>query len=121
MQPLPRGLPRDCGRWEGDRGDDGRVGRRGHLGAGRTPAQPRQQEDGHQSPYHPPGRLRHLLPRRPLARIEVDDSDGAFRDLRLERPQDEVIVLRPDRYVAAVCRADRLDAVIGELCDRLRG
>jgi len=56
-----------------------------------------------------------------IARIEVDDSDGAFRDLRLERPQDEVIVLRPDRYVAAVCRADRLDAVIGELCDRLRG
>jgi 3-(3-hydroxy-phenyl)propionate hydroxylase len=56
-----------------------------------------------------------------IGRIEVDDGDGAFRDLRLERPQDEVVVVRPDRYVAAACRADRLDAVIGELCDRLRG
>ncbi len=43
------------------------------------------------------------------------DIDGAFRDLRLERPDDEIIVLRPDRYVAAVCRRDGLEAVTAEL------
>jgi 3-(3-hydroxy-phenyl)propionate hydroxylase len=48
---------------------------------------------------------------------ELFDVDGAFRDLTLERRQDEVIVLRPDRYVAAVCRADELDRVMSRLCD----
>jgi 3-(3-hydroxy-phenyl)propionate hydroxylase len=33
----------------------------------------------------------------------VEDVDGAFRDWLLEHPGDEVVVLRPDRYVAAVC------------------
>jgi 3-(3-hydroxy-phenyl)propionate hydroxylase len=35
--------------------------------------------------------------------LTVEDVDGAFRDWRLARPGDEVVVLRPDRYVAATC------------------
>jgi 3-(3-hydroxy-phenyl)propionate hydroxylase len=39
--------------------------------------------------------------------ITVEDVDGAFRDWLLRRPGDDIIVLRPDRYVAMVCgRAD---------------
>jgi 3-(3-hydroxy-phenyl)propionate hydroxylase len=45
------------------------------------------------------------------------DVDGAFRDLLLARPQDEVLVVRPDRYVAAACRADALERTL----DRLHG
>ena len=33
----------------------------------------------------------------------LEDLDGAFRDWRLRFPQLDLIVLRPDRYVAAVC------------------
>jgi 3-(3-hydroxy-phenyl)propionate hydroxylase len=54
-------------------------------------------------------------------RIEIQDIDGAFRDLRLDRPDDEVIILRPDRYVAATCRTADLDSVVGDLCSILRG
>ena len=43
------------------------------------------------------------------------DVDGGFRDWLLARPNDEVIVLRPDRYVAAVCRAADLTAVTDAL------
>jgi 3-(3-hydroxy-phenyl)propionate hydroxylase len=35
--------------------------------------------------------------------VVLEDVDGAFRDWLLARPQDEIIVLRPDRYVAAAC------------------
>jgi 3-(3-hydroxy-phenyl)propionate hydroxylase len=51
----------------------------------------------------------------PADLIVATDIDGAFRDLRLERPDDEIIVLRPDRYVAAVCRRDGFEAVTQEL------
>ncbi len=37
--------------------------------------------------------------------LVLEDVDGAVRDWLLARPKDEIIVLRPDRYVAAV--ADR--------------
>ena len=37
------------------------------------------------------------------ADVVIEDVDGAFRDWRLARPGDEIIVLRPDRYVAATC------------------
>jgi 3-(3-hydroxy-phenyl)propionate hydroxylase len=47
------------------------------------------------------------------------DVDGAFRDLLLARPQDEVLVVRPDRYVAAACRADALEGVLDRLHERL--
>jgi 3-(3-hydroxy-phenyl)propionate hydroxylase len=33
----------------------------------------------------------------------VEDVDGFFRDWLLARPGHEIIILRPDRYVAAVC------------------
>ncbi|MBW0102630.1 bifunctional 3-(3-hydroxy-phenyl)propionate/3-hydroxycinnamic acid hydroxylase [Pseudonocardia sp. KRD291] len=43
------------------------------------------------------------------------DADGAFRDLLLARPQDEVVVVRPDRYVAAACHAVELEGVLDRL------
>jgi 3-(3-hydroxy-phenyl)propionate hydroxylase len=53
--------------------------------------------------------------------VVVEDVDGAFRDRLLRRPGDQVIVLRPDRYVAAVCSlaelpetTARLRAILGE-------
>jgi 3-(3-hydroxy-phenyl)propionate hydroxylase len=42
--------------------------------------------------------------------VAVEDVDGAFRDWLLSRPGDEIIVLRPDRYVAAVCDRHRLES-----------
>ena len=47
--------------------------------------------------------------------IELRDVDGAFRDMVLARGLDEVVILRPDRYVAAVCRLVDLDAVLERL------
>jgi 3-(3-hydroxy-phenyl)propionate hydroxylase len=35
--------------------------------------------------------------------LVLEDVDGAFRDWRLARPNAEIIVLRPDRYLAAMC------------------
>jgi 3-(3-hydroxy-phenyl)propionate hydroxylase len=45
----------------------------------------------------------------------IEDVDGAFRDWLLKRPADNVIVLRPDRYVAAVCSLGDLERVTGRL------
>jgi 3-(3-hydroxy-phenyl)propionate hydroxylase len=50
----------------------------------------------------------------------VVDVDGGLRDLLLARPQDEVYVVRPDRYVGAVSRADELDGVLDRFLARLR-
>ena len=47
--------------------------------------------------------------------VIVEDVDGAFRDWLLKRPSDNVIVLRPDRYVAAVCPLGDLEQVTGRL------
>jgi 3-(3-hydroxy-phenyl)propionate hydroxylase len=47
--------------------------------------------------------------------VVVEDVDGAFRDWLLRRPADNVIVLRPDRYVAAVCPLGDLEQVTGRL------
>ncbi|WP_245568141.1 bifunctional 3-(3-hydroxy-phenyl)propionate/3-hydroxycinnamic acid hydroxylase [Nocardia jiangxiensis] len=49
------------------------------------------------------------------------DIDGAFRDMLLARKADEVLILRPDRYVAAACRADELDRVVGRFAALLDG
>jgi len=49
------------------------------------------------------------------ATLHLVDVDGGFRDWLLDRPHDEVIVLRPDRYVAAVCRAADLDTTTDAL------
>ncbi|HEY1823646.1 MAG TPA: bifunctional 3-(3-hydroxy-phenyl)propionate/3-hydroxycinnamic acid hydroxylase [Trebonia sp.] len=48
-------------------------------------------------------------------RTVVEDVDGAFRDWLLRRPGDNVIVLRPDRYVAAICPLGDLERVTGRL------
>jgi 3-(3-hydroxy-phenyl)propionate hydroxylase len=47
--------------------------------------------------------------------VIVEDVDGVFRDWLLKRPADNVIVLRPDRYVAAVCSLGDLERVTGRL------
>lgn len=47
--------------------------------------------------------------------VQVEDVDGFFRDWLLRRPEDEVIVLRPDRYVAAICSVDELEQVTAQL------
>jgi 3-(3-hydroxy-phenyl)propionate hydroxylase len=51
----------------------------------------------------------------------VEDVDGAFRDWLLERPGDEIIVLRPDRYVAAVCDRTGFEATTQALRSLLHG
>jgi 3-(3-hydroxy-phenyl)propionate hydroxylase len=53
--------------------------------------------------------------------VVVEDVDGAFRDWLLRRPADNVIVLRPDRYVAAVCPLGDLEQVTGRLRTILGG
>jgi len=58
-------------------------------------------------------------PADPAAVIEVFDNDGGLRDLLLARPADEVYVLRPDRYVAAACRAADLDRVLAAFLAQL--
>jgi 3-(3-hydroxy-phenyl)propionate hydroxylase len=47
----------------------------------------------------------------------LGDVDGAFRDWRLANPDREVVVLRPDRYVAAVCDRGSLAAATAALRD----
>jgi 3-(3-hydroxy-phenyl)propionate hydroxylase len=47
--------------------------------------------------------------------LRLQDVDGAFRDWLLARPHDEIIVLRPDRYVAACCARSDLEAATDEL------
>lgn len=47
--------------------------------------------------------------------ITLEDLDGAFRDWRLQSPGWEVIVLRPDRYVAAVCNRSELGSMLQKL------
>jgi len=47
--------------------------------------------------------------------VQIEDVDGFFRDWLLHRPGDEVIVLRPDRYIAAICSVGELDAVTARL------
>jgi 3-(3-hydroxy-phenyl)propionate hydroxylase len=49
------------------------------------------------------------------ATIVLDDLDGAFRDWRLQSPQWDVIMLRPDRYVAAVGNRSELTSMLEKL------
>jgi 3-(3-hydroxy-phenyl)propionate hydroxylase len=53
--------------------------------------------------------------------VVVEDVDGAFRDWLLAHPGQEVIVLRPDRYVAAVCDRAGLEATTAALRGLLVG
>ncbi len=73
-------------------------------------------------------RLVHVLAPRsgphpdPVAGVtRVEDVDGAFRDWLLRRPGDRLLVLRPDRYVAAVCGRDGLDQATSRLRAILAG
>ncbi len=50
----------------------------------------------------------------------VEDVRGAFRDWLLARPGQEIVVLRPDRYVAAVCPRNGLEATTTALRRLLR-
>jgi 3-(3-hydroxy-phenyl)propionate hydroxylase len=47
--------------------------------------------------------------------LAAEDVDGAWRDWLLARPAAEVVVLRPDRYVAAICTRAELAEVTGAL------
>ena len=53
--------------------------------------------------------------------IVLDDVSGAFRDWIMARPSDEFIILRPDRYVAALCDSAGLDGVSRKLRLILQG
>lgn len=43
------------------------------------------------------------------------DNTAGFRDWLMERPAKEIIVLRPDRYVAAFCTRAAIGEVTAEL------
>ena len=47
--------------------------------------------------------------------LEAEDLQGRFRDWILKNPQWEFVILRPDRYVAAVCSAKELDSTLEDL------
>ncbi|MES2415625.1 MAG: bifunctional 3-(3-hydroxy-phenyl)propionate/3-hydroxycinnamic acid hydroxylase [Pseudomonadota bacterium] len=47
--------------------------------------------------------------------LEAEDVHGRFRDWLRKSPQWQFVILRPDRYVAAVCTAAELDATIASL------
>ena len=53
--------------------------------------------------------------------IVLDDVSGAFRDWIMARPSDEFIILRPDRYVAALSNSAGLDGVSRQLRSILQG
>ncbi len=53
--------------------------------------------------------------------LVLDDVTGAFRDFGMARKQDEFIILRPDRYVAAICNAQNLNTVSRKLRAILMG
>ena len=55
------------------------------------------------------------------ATLVVEDVDGAFRDWLLARPGEDVIILRPDRYVAAVGGRTDLDALTAAVRALLEG
>jgi 3-(3-hydroxy-phenyl)propionate hydroxylase len=49
----------------------------------------------------------------------LDDLDGVFRDMLLKAPTQRFFILRPDRYVFAVCDRHELAASIGRLRTQL--
>jgi 3-(3-hydroxy-phenyl)propionate hydroxylase len=53
--------------------------------------------------------------------VDVYDLEGGLRDLLLARPSDEVIVVRPDRYVAAVSTLVGLNGTLSRLLRLLEG
>lgn len=51
----------------------------------------------------------------PQETVIVEDVDGAFRDWRLAHRNAEIIVLRPDRYVAAITDGTNWGAITSEM------
>lgn len=47
--------------------------------------------------------------------VVLDDLDGTFRDMLLKAPKQRFVILRPDRYVYAVCDADELAGAVRRL------
>ncbi|SHN18395.1 bifunctional 3-(3-hydroxy-phenyl)propionate/3-hydroxycinnamic acid hydroxylase [Cryptosporangium aurantiacum] len=75
-------------------------------------------------------RLWRVLPAAPGRRHGVDrdlvdgtgvliDDEGGFRDLLLARPAERILVVRPDRYVAAACGPDALPEILTRLAAAL--
>jgi len=76
-----------------------------------TPAYRREGQPGPSSRATTPG----------ATTIDVFDIEGGLRDILLNRPSEEVIVIRPDRYVAAACALDDADRTICKLLKLLEG
>jgi len=51
----------------------------------------------------------------PDATVVLEDIDGAFRDWLLAHPGAEIVVVRPDRYVAAVTDRAQLGAITSKM------
>lgn len=47
--------------------------------------------------------------------IEAEDVQGKFRDWIMDHPTWNFIIIRPDRYVAAVCSKEELNATVDQL------
>lgn len=52
--------------------------------------------------------------------LEAEDVQGKFRDWLMENPKWNFIILRPDRYLAAVCSADELDTTVDQLMAQMK-
>ncbi|MDV7352711.1 bifunctional 3-(3-hydroxy-phenyl)propionate/3-hydroxycinnamic acid hydroxylase [Rhodococcus oxybenzonivorans] len=53
--------------------------------------------------------------------VDIYDLEGGLRDLYLATPQDEVYIVRPDRYVAAVSSVQDLDLTLERVLRLLDG
>jgi len=47
--------------------------------------------------------------------LVLDDLDGVFRDMLLKAPKQKFYILRPDRYVFAVCDRHELPGAVARL------
>lgn len=54
-----------------------------------------------------------------VSAVPVVDVDGVFTEMALARPSEEILVIRPDRYVMAACRAEELDQFTREIWQML--
>lgn len=52
--------------------------------------------------------------------LEAEDIQGKFRDWLMVNPHWSFIIVRPDRYVAAVCSRDELNATIDQLMAQMK-
>jgi len=52
--------------------------------------------------------------------LEAEDLQGKFRDWVMKNPTWDFVVLRPDRYVAAVCTSDSLNETVAQLISTMK-